>query len=223
MAKLTKEEAERLKNKKQEDLEKIKLEKERIKRRKKRHNSEQKRINTLVSFPLKILFNTAVLVGLISFIYLFFYIEIDLIKTIVNVFFIFTSIYLGGGVIAILYYYFMSEEKLRELNEKLRIETENRQNEEKRRQQMEAEELEAIERELLEKRLIKKDQTESSQKEQIVQPNLNIDSPNIITNIDNDQNLSDLKVTNENEQDFDESYYVELLGPEFSEKTKQYQ
>jgi hypothetical protein len=220
MAKLSKEEAEKLKVQKQEELAKSKMEKERVERRKKRQKTEQKRVNTLVGFPMKILFNTSILVGLISFIYLYFYIEIDLNKTIISVFFIFTSIYLCGGVIASFYYYFMSEEKRKELNEKLKMEAENKQNEEKRRQQQEMEELEAIERELLEKRTIKKEQPEISSQVQMNQQNSNVNLDGNMINNESDQNLAGLNNMPDNEQNFDESYFAELLGPEFSEKSK---
>ena len=223
MAKLSKEEEAKLKVQKQEELAKSKMEKERLDRRKKRQKTEQKKINTLVSFPMKILFNTAILVGLISFIYLYFYIEVDLNRTIINVFFIFTSIYLGGGVIATLYYYFMSEEKRRELNEKLRVEAENKQNEEKKRQQQELDELEAIERELLEKRIIKKEQIENSPKDLKSQPNVTNDVNNNVLQEESEQKISGLEKPSDNEQTFDEAYFAELLGPEFSEKSKQYQ
>jgi len=149
----------------------------------------------IVKTPLKILFNSSILVAIITFVFFYFWMENDLTKSLIYVFFVFTSVYLGVGITMVIYYYLLSEEKIKELNEKVARESKKRDEEEKLRQTQEMEELEAIEREMLERRAQKKNEDENEKLS--TQPSID--------------NIGEPKSNQINEDD----YLNEILGNEF--------
>jgi len=185
------------KSKEIEAEEKLRIKEQKLKdeKRRKRLNAAKKKIDLIVKTPLKILFNSSILVAIITFVFFYFWMENDLTKSLIYVFFVFTSVYLGVGITMVIYYYLLSEEKIKELNEKVARESKKRDEEEKLRQTQEMEELEAIEREMLERRAQKKNEDENEKLS--TQPSID--------------NIGEPKSNQINEDD----YLNEILGNEF--------
>ncbi len=185
------------KSKEIEAEEKLRIKEQKLKdeKRRKRLNAAKKKIDVIVKTPLKILFNSSILVAIITFVFFYFWMENDLTKSLIYVFFVFTSVYLGVGITMVIYYYLLSEEKIKELNEKVARESKKRDEEEKLRQTQEMEELEAIEREMLERRAQKKNEDENEKLS--TQPSID--------------NIGEPKSNQINEDD----YLNEILGNEF--------
>ncbi len=122
------------------ELEKKKKEKEekrkRIeKRQKKKQKEEMKRIKSIIDFPFKTLFHVSSLITLLYFIVVFFGSDKLLYKAIYNSFIVFTSLYLGLGIVIVAIFLVISEKKEKEFQEELRIMMEKRKEEEERRLQ----------------------------------------------------------------------------------------
>lgn len=122
------------------ELEKKKKEKEekrkRIeKRQKKKQKEEMKRIKSIIDFPFKTLFHVSSLITLIYFIVTFFGSDKLLYKAIYNSFIVFTSLYLGFGIVIVAIFLVISEKKEKEFQEELHIMMEKRKEEEERRLQ----------------------------------------------------------------------------------------
>lgn len=120
--------------------------------RKKSINKAKKRIDQIVTSPFKILFNSSIIIALISFVYLYFGKKSELTDAIVNVFIIFCAVYLIIGITLVIYFYIKSEEKIRILTAEIEDNKRRKLEEEKIKHQQEMEELEAIEREMLDRR-----------------------------------------------------------------------
>lgn len=197
------------KEEKLEQQKKIKDQKAKEARRKKKLNEAKKRINAIIKMPFRILFNSTIFVSLIAFIFIYFWLEIELYQSILYVFFIFTSIYISVGITMAIYYYMLSEEKIKELNERLAEEQLKKEEEEKLRQKQEMEELEAIEREMLERR--------NKNKEQVIQlESSETDEEQQDLNLSQEDNLGNLY----DDMDNNDDYLNEILGSEFDNNQK---
>jgi len=189
------------KEEKAEQQLKLKEQKAKDAKRKKKITEAKKRINTIVKMPFKILLNSTLFVSLILFIFIYFWLQVELYQTIIYVFFIFTAIYLSVGITMAYYYYMLSEDKIKELNEKILNDQKRKEDEEKQRQQQEMEELEAIEREMLERRNRNKEVPKIEEEDEIIEEPLG-------TNTDELGSLPQF----DNESD---DYLNEILGNEF--------
>lgn len=191
------------KEEKAEQQQKLKEQKAKDARRKKKISDAKKRINTIVKMPFKILLNSTFFISLMAFIFIYFWLEVELFQTLIYVFFIFTAIYLSVGLTMAYYYYMLSEDKIKELNEKILEDQRRKEEEEKHRQQQEMEELEAIEREMLERRNRNKQIVpETEQHMEIEQDTL-------------ESNTNDFETLPEYNSDSDD-YLNEILGSEFN-------
>ena len=101
---------------------------------KKKEIAERKRIKEVLRFPFKTLFEVSLLVSFLAFIAMFFGMQLELMKSIFNSFFIFTTLYLGFGVVIIGIAYVMSEKRKKEMEEQKLILEEQRRAEEEERQ-----------------------------------------------------------------------------------------
>lgn len=155
-AKRAKEEEARLeKEKKQQQEERDKKRKKKKQKMRKMQKKEQKRIKWLVNLPFLTLFKVSSLITALAFIAIYFWIGTELYYSLIYSFFIFTSIYLGVGILLVAIFYLLSLDKEFELKEEIRLERQKELDEEKARQDEEMRELEALERELAEKKLKK--------------------------------------------------------------------
>jgi uncharacterized membrane protein YciS (DUF1049 family) len=125
-------------------------------KKKKRTKLHQSRINALVTYPYSVLLQIAFVMSIIAFVYFYLWVSATLLSSLLNMFFVFATIYLGGGLLMMGYYFMKSDVKRKELEEKIQIEKLKVEKEEQERQARELEELEAIEKELLTKRIAHK-------------------------------------------------------------------
>lgn len=153
-AKRAKEEEARL-DKEKKEQQKLREKKRKRKKQKmlKMQKKEQKRVKWLINLPFMTLFKVSTLITFLSFITIFFWSGTDLYYSLIYSFFIFTSIYLGVGLILVALFYLLSVDKEFELKEEIRLEKQMEIEEEEARQREEMKELEALERELTEKKL----------------------------------------------------------------------
>ncbi len=140
-----------------EEIEKLRKEKEKKRRLKeKKANSEQKveikRIKSLVKLPFRLLLQVSSLLTLISMIVLIFLIELDVTTSLVYMFFIFTSVYLGLGSIMIGVFYMLGEDKKREMIEAKRLVVEQSLIEEQKRINEQEAKLAEIEKDIRERK-----------------------------------------------------------------------
>lgn len=126
-----KERAELEKKKKEKEAKRKRIEK----RQKKKQKEELKRIKTIIDFPFNTLFHVSSLITLIYFIVIFFGSDELLYKAIYNSFIVFTSLYLGFGIVLVAIFLLISEKREKEFQEELRIIMEKRKEEEERRLQ----------------------------------------------------------------------------------------
>jgi uncharacterized membrane protein YciS (DUF1049 family) len=202
--------------------EKIRLQKvkESDAKKKKRMKLHQSRINALVTYPYSVLLQISSVLGIMTFIYFYMWVSATLLSSLLNLFFVFATIYLGGGLLMMGYYFMKSDVKKRELEEKIQIEKLKVEKEEQERQARELEELEAIEKELLTKRIAHK----------LEQQNFNAQEKKQSQITDNNESLEQIvggksNVTNENKTQDDadtgsidkdtNDYLEELLNSEF--------
>lgn len=134
--------------------EKLKKEKERQARIKRKEAKERKRINSIIKYPFKVLFQISFIFASLYFIVKFFSDSLELTaesfsKTIFSAFLLFSAIYLGVGAVIVAITYIIAENKKRELEEKKRLEEEQARLEEEQR----LEKLSKIEQELKEAEL----------------------------------------------------------------------
>lgn len=114
--------------------EKEKKQKAREARIKKKEIAERKRIKEVLRFPFKTLFEVSLLISFLAFIAMFFGMQLELMKSVFNSFFIFSALYLGFGVVIIAIAYVMSEKRKKEMEEQKQLEAEQRKAEEEERQ-----------------------------------------------------------------------------------------
>ena len=128
-------EKQELERKQKEKEQKRKAREARIK---KKELAERKRIKEVLRFPFKTLFEVSLLISFLSFIALFFGLQVELTKALFNSFFIFTTLYLGFGVVIIGIAYMMSEKRKKEMEEqKIRDEEQRKADEEERQAKQE--------------------------------------------------------------------------------------
>jgi len=117
---------------------KRKLERER--RVKLKEKKEERRIRKIVRFPFKLLFQGALLFTLLTFIILYFGSDVEVYRALYLSFIIFSSLYLGIGLIMTGVIYFVSQEKIIEMKKNKREEDKK----EKERLKNEEEELDKL-------------------------------------------------------------------------------
>lgn len=233
------EEARLEKEKKQQQLESDKKRKKKKQKMLKLQKKEQKRIKWLVNLPFLTLFKVSTLITALSFIAIFFWLGTDLYYSLIYSFLIFTSIYLGVGILLVAIFYLISLDKEYELKEEIRLERQKELDDEKARQEEEMRELDALERELTEKKL-KQDtpapelpdgstnnmlddslEDESMQlpeyDENVQEPDLDISDTNISS--DKDSSIPELN----NPDGEDSSYLQDIFGEEFASKSSEQQ
>ena len=103
---------------KKRDEEKLKKKKEREARIKRKEQKERKRINNIINYPFKTLFQISSLLGLFSFIFAYFWFEKVLLKSLLYTFFIFSFIFILVGVSLLVVYFNKAQEQLREQEQK---------------------------------------------------------------------------------------------------------
>lgn len=117
--------------------EKIQKEKAKVARIKVKEKREIKRINELIRFPFKILFQVSFLFSVLFFIVLLFGRGDTIVEALFSAFLLFTALYLGVGVLIVAITYSISEDKKKELAEqKLKEEEQNKIDEEIRIQKI---------------------------------------------------------------------------------------
>jgi len=141
---LEKERLERIRKEERDLKIKVRAKSRRKKERERRvaikEKNEERRIRKIVRFPFKILFQAALLFTLLTFIVLYFGSSTEVYRALYLSFIIFTSLYLGIGLIMTGVIYFVSQEKLIEKKRQKR-EDEAR---EKERMEQEEEELDKL-------------------------------------------------------------------------------
>ncbi|MBE2188017.1 MAG: hypothetical protein KGZ71_05185 [Desulfobulbaceae bacterium] len=202
--------------------EKIRLQKvkEADAKKKKRMKLHQSRINALVTYPYSALLQVATVLAIITFIYFYMWVSATLLSSLLNLFFVFATIYLGGGLLMMGYYFIKSDVKRRELEEKIQIEKMKIEKEEKERQAKELEELEAIEKELLTKRIahkLEQQNMNAQEKSQTQIPDNNESLEQIVGRKSNGNNGNKSQVDTEigNIDKDTNDYLEELLNSEF--------
>lgn len=135
--------------------EKQKKKKEKEKRLEEKKKQEQKRIKKLINLPFKLHIQVSLLVTILSFIILFFGIELEALKSIYYTFLIFVSFYLGTGLVMVGVFFLISEEKIAEIAEIKKMEETNKVLE-KTKKEIEIEEMEQIEKEIEARKLLNK-------------------------------------------------------------------
>ncbi len=120
-----------------EDKEKLKEQKLKEKERKqqearlqKRLKKESKRIYGIVTFPFKTLFALGTVLAMISFLYFLIISNETLLVSLFKGFVIFTSVYLGLGLIFLIWFFVMAKVRQREMEERKRTEREHQREEE---------------------------------------------------------------------------------------------
>ncbi len=180
-------------------------------KKKKKIKQHQSKINSLVTYPYNVLLQLSVILGIMAFVYFYLWSSSSLITSLLYLFFVFSTIYLGGGLMMLGYYFVKSEVKRRELEEQIKLEKQKREKEELERQAKEMEELEAIEKELLAKRIASKmdkkalDETNSR--------NTNIDSEFKVDNLAQ-SNKQAYNTKQYNGYEDSDAYFDELLNTE---------
>lgn len=102
-------------------------EKEAAKRKKAAHKrviNEKKRIKSYLQFPFKMLFNTSLLISLIFLVYRYYWQNVDIYRSIVNFFIIFSALYLGFGSIMVTVFFVLAERKRKDNDLLKRLEEE---------------------------------------------------------------------------------------------------
>ncbi|MBI5325370.1 MAG: NADH dehydrogenase subunit 6 [Ignavibacteriae bacterium] len=112
--------------------------KERVQRRKKREQKEMKRIHSIIEFPFKFLFKACLVVGLVFFIFKYFGQSQDLGASLLNAFVIFSASYIGFGAIMMLVLFLVSAAKKEKLRESIKLEREQKRQDDLRRAEEEA-------------------------------------------------------------------------------------
>ncbi|TAL68410.1 MAG: hypothetical protein EPN82_10475 [Bacteroidetes bacterium] len=112
--------------------------KERVQRRKKREQKEMKRIHSIIEFPFKFLFKACLVLGLVFFIYKYFGQSADLPASLLNAFIVFSASYIGFGAIMMLVLFLVSAAKKEKLRESIRLEREQKRQDDLRRAEEEA-------------------------------------------------------------------------------------
>lgn len=135
-------EKERLKEKEKKKKDREKRIKLREKQQKKKENRKRKQIKKMINFPFKILLQTSLLLTLIVFILKYFGDSNILIDAMLSAFYIFLTIFLGGGIIMTAIYYVLSQRKEKELKEIIELEAEKLRLEEEEKKKEELEYLE---------------------------------------------------------------------------------
>ena len=214
------EEALRQKELKKEQKEKEAKAKAREKRRQKKIKDEEKRIKGLVNFPFKLLWHLTSLITVFAFLIIYFVAEVEIYKTLLWTFFIFTFLYLGGGGVMVGYFLLLSIERKKELEELVRIEEEEKILEEKMRHEQEIAELEAIERDLAVKRNTRQSINELPANNSQHNASFDdFDGEQLLgdKNLD-DLDLPDIENTTIGNSSDEDSYLDELLASEFETK-----
>jgi len=211
--KLTADEKKRKEALAKEEKERQKKAKEIEAKKKKKIKQHQSKINALVSYPYNVLLQLALILGIMAFVYFYLWNSSSLITSLLYLFFVFSTIYLGGGLLMLGYYFVKSEVKRRELDEQIKNEKQKREQEEIERQAKEMEELEAIEKELLAKRIASKMEKKAIQE-------TSSKSQNHETSSNNDSNdLNKPMGTMKNDElDDNDSYLEELLNSDYKKQ-----
>jgi hypothetical protein len=167
-AQLEKERIEREKKEEEELKKKIaekeKKKKEREKRAKEKQKKEMKKIRTLINLPFNILIKSSLLITTLAFIIMYFGIEKPLNVTVFNSFLIFVGIYLGVGLIMIGIFFLISQDKIVEMEEQRKIDSE-RMDAEKKKEEEELAQMVEIEKEIAAKKLAGKSIREDRKRE----------------------------------------------------------
>ncbi len=152
-----KEEEQQKKRAEQEKQKKIKerekKQKIKEKRQKKRELKEQKRIRGIIDLPFKLLLNISLIICLLFFIIQFVGNSLEFPRSLYYTFLLFVTVYLGGGLVMVAYFFILSDKRKKEL------EAIKKENEEKQR--LEKERLEQEQKEAIENRKIEMEATES--------------------------------------------------------------
>lgn len=164
---------------------KAKRKKERERRVAIKEKNEERRIRKIVRFPFKILFQAALLFTLLTFIVLYFGSSTEVYRALYLSFIIFTSLYLGIGLIMTGVIYFVSQEKLIEKKRQKRED----EAKEKERLAQEEEELD---------KLLRAEVEEMSGESGSL--NLGNDEPNLI---DSDSSAEDMMIDLDELENFD--------------------
>lgn len=153
-------EKERLEREKKEEEElkkrldeKQKKKKEKEKRLELKKKQEQKRIKKLINLPFKLHIQVSLLVTTLSFIILFFGLELEPLRSIYYTFLIFVSFYLGTGLVMVGVFFLISEEKIAEMEEIKKMEETNKV-QEKTKREIEMEEMAQIDKEIEARKLL---------------------------------------------------------------------
>jgi len=94
---------------------------------------EKKKIRDSVEFPFKMLFNVSALVGILAFFIRYFAQSQELINALTNGFIVFSTIYLGFGIILLIVILVMADNRKKEQLEKKRQLEEQRNHENEQR------------------------------------------------------------------------------------------
>ncbi|MCB0703538.1 MAG: hypothetical protein R2863_01115 [Candidatus Kapaibacterium sp.] len=92
----------------------IKAQKEKEKEQKKRQKEEQKNANKIVISPFKSLLLAALMFTIIGFLVFYFGSEFDIVESSYRAFLVFTTIYVGIGMIVLIFFYSLYRIKVNE-------------------------------------------------------------------------------------------------------------
>lgn len=123
---LSPEQKKELQQKKKEEIEAAKLRKEKEKRQKEKEKREMDKVRKVVQFPFKALFSISMIVGIITFMIMFFGNSGDFIDSVYYGFLMFSVLYVGGGLLLLVILFIKSEHKKKEIEEKKKIEEEEK-------------------------------------------------------------------------------------------------
>ena len=118
---------------KTQQKEQDKIQKEKEAKASKQLKVERRRIRDSVEFPFKMLFNVSALVGILAFFIKFFTQSQELINALTNGFIVFSTIYLGFGIILLIVILVMADNRKKEQLEKKRQLDEQRMQENEHR------------------------------------------------------------------------------------------
>lgn len=142
--KIEKERLERLKKEendlKQKSKEKEKRRKEREKKIRAKEKKEERRIRNIIGFPFRTLFQLSLFFTLVSFLIIYFGNGFDIMAALYICFLIFIFLYFVVGIVMVIGYWKISEEKIKELENRKKQEKQ----EEEERLRQEEEELEQL-------------------------------------------------------------------------------
>ena len=107
--------------------------KDKIEKDKKKIKAEKSRIQDTINFPFKLLFNASAIIGILAFFIQFFANTQSLINSISNGFIVFSSIYLGSGIVLLIIILVMADNRKKEeierkkaVEEKRRVDSDQR-------------------------------------------------------------------------------------------------